>query len=106
MHEAGVPGPERWAESPSAQCLARTRRGGDTGQLFERPGFQLSAATPDVIPAPRPMLHALAKAWWLVRLRGIASILFGILAFVWPGLTLVTLIMLYGAYALVAAPSR
>jgi uncharacterized membrane protein HdeD (DUF308 family) len=61
----------------------------------------MSAATPDVVPAQRPMLHALAKAWWLVLLRGIAGILFGILAFVWPGLTLVTLIMLYGAYALV-----
>ena len=61
----------------------------------------MSAATSEVVPAPRPMLHALAKAWWLVLLRGIAGILFGILAFVWPGLTLVTLIMLYGAYALV-----
>jgi len=51
--------------------------------------------------APRPLLHALAQAWWLVLLRGIAGILFGILAFVWPGLTLLTLILLYGAYALV-----
>ena len=61
----------------------------------------MSAASPDVVPAQRPILHALAKAWWLVLLRGIAGILFGILAFVWPGLTLVTLVMLYGAYALV-----
>jgi uncharacterized membrane protein HdeD (DUF308 family) len=30
------------------------------------------------------MLHALAKNWWLVLLRGIAGIVFGILAFVWP----------------------
>ena len=42
----------------------------------------MSAATPDVVPAQRPMLHALAKAWWLVLLRGIAGILFGVLAFV------------------------
>jgi uncharacterized membrane protein HdeD (DUF308 family) len=47
------------------------------------------------------MLHALAKSWWLVLLRGIAGILFGLLAFVWPGLTLVTLVLLYGVYALV-----
>jgi len=49
----------------------------------------------------RPMLHALAKNWWLLLLRGIAAIVFGVLAFVWPGLTLVTLILFYGAFALV-----
>src|SRR5215813_8157588 len=54
----------------------------------------------DIVPA-RPMLHALAKAWWLVLLRGIAGIVFGVLAFIWPGLTLITLVLLYGAYALV-----
>jgi uncharacterized membrane protein HdeD (DUF308 family) len=47
------------------------------------------------------MLHALAKSWWLVLLRGIAAIVFGVLAFVWPGLTLLTLVLFYGAYALV-----
>ena len=47
------------------------------------------------------MLHALAKNWWLLLLRGIAAIVFGVLAFVWPGLTLVTLILFYGAFALV-----
>jgi uncharacterized membrane protein HdeD (DUF308 family) len=49
----------------------------------------------------RPMLHALAKCWWLLLLRGIGAILFGVLAFIWPGLTLVTLVLLYGAFALV-----
>ena len=48
-----------------------------------------------------PLLHAMAKAWWLVLLRGIASIVFGVLAFAWPGLTLVTLVLFYGAFALV-----
>lgn len=46
-------------------------------------------------------LHALAKNWWLVLLRGIVSILFGLVAFVWPGLTLVTLVLFYGAFALI-----
>ena len=49
----------------------------------------------------RPMLHALVKSWWVLLLRGIAGIAFGILAFIWPGLTLVTLVLLYGAFALV-----
>jgi uncharacterized membrane protein HdeD (DUF308 family) len=48
-----------------------------------------------------PMLHALAQNWWLMLLRGIAAILFGILAFIWPGVTLITLVILYGAYALI-----
>ena len=49
----------------------------------------------------QPMLHALADNWWLLLLRGIASIAFGVLAFIWPGLALVTLVLLYGAFALV-----
>jgi len=36
-----------------------------------------------------------------VLLRGIAAIIFGILAFVWPGVTLLTLVFLWGAYAFV-----
>jgi uncharacterized membrane protein HdeD (DUF308 family) len=54
----------------------------------------------DLKPA-LPGLHALAKNWWLLLLRGIAGIVFGVLAFVWPGITLLTLIIFYGAYALV-----
>jgi uncharacterized membrane protein HdeD (DUF308 family) len=49
---------------------------------------------------PRLLLHALAKNWWLLLLRDICAILFGVLTFVWPGITLLTLVLLYGAYAL------
>jgi uncharacterized membrane protein HdeD (DUF308 family) len=47
------------------------------------------------------MLHALARNWWLVLLKGICAILFGVLTFIWPGISLVSLLLLYGAYALV-----
>lgn len=47
------------------------------------------------------LLPALAENWWLVLLRGIASILFGVLAFVWPGLTVFWLVLLFAAYAIV-----
>jgi uncharacterized membrane protein HdeD (DUF308 family) len=46
------------------------------------------------------LLHSLAKNWWLLLLRGFAAIAFGVLAFFWPGLTLITLTWLWGAYAL------
>jgi len=47
------------------------------------------------------MLHALAKNWWMLLLRGIAAVIFGVLALAWPGMTLLTLILFYGAYALI-----
>ena len=46
------------------------------------------------------MLHALARHWWVLLLRGLCAIAFGILAMTWPGLTLWALVFLFGAYAL------
>jgi uncharacterized membrane protein HdeD (DUF308 family) len=54
------------------------------------------------LPMPHPpLMQTLTRPWWLLLLRGIAAIVFGVLAFAWPGLTLVTLVMLYGAFALI-----
>ncbi len=47
------------------------------------------------------MLVLLARNWWTLLIRGIAAILFGILALIWPGLTLTVLVIFFGAYALV-----
>lgn len=58
-------------------------------------------ATSPLPSLERPILQALGPQWWLVLLRGICAILFGILAFVWPGVTLITLVLLYGVFALV-----
>ncbi len=39
--------------------------------------------------------------WWMPAIAGVVSILFGIAALVWPGLTLVVLTYLFGIYAVV-----
>jgi uncharacterized membrane protein HdeD (DUF308 family) len=62
-----------------------------TLQTNRLPGIGLGSA----------MVHALAKNWWMLLLRGIAAIIFGGLALAWPGMTLLTLILFYGAFALV-----
>ncbi|MGX8272207.1 HdeD family acid-resistance protein [Brevundimonas diminuta] len=44
---------------------------------------------------------ALHRSWWLLLLRGIAAVAFGVLTFVWPQISLLTLILVYGVYALI-----
>jgi uncharacterized membrane protein HdeD (DUF308 family) len=46
-------------------------------------------------------VDALARNWWLVLLRGIAGIVFGIITFFAPGISFAALVLLFGAYAFV-----
>ena len=47
------------------------------------------------------MVTHLARDWWLLTIRGVAGIVFGVGAFVWPGITLAALVLLFGSYVLV-----
>ena len=48
------------------------------------------------------MRQVLSRAWWMLALHGAAALLFGILALAWPGATLVLLVALFAAYAIVS----
>ncbi|HVG97985.1 MAG TPA: DUF308 domain-containing protein [Chloroflexota bacterium] len=54
-----------------------------------------------MVGAPAALIEDLARAWWLVALRGALAIAFAVLAFFWPGVTVTVLLLLFGAYALV-----
>ena len=51
------------------------------------------------------MLGLVAHDWWVFAIRGIAALVFGILAFIWPETTLTVLVVLFGAYVLVDGAS-
>ena len=45
--------------------------------------------------------EGLARNWWLFTLRGIFGIIFGLLALIFPGPTMLSLVILFSAYMLV-----
>jgi len=47
------------------------------------------------------MIETLKRHWWVPVIRGVAAIVFGFIAFAYPGLTLATLVIFFGAWVLV-----
>jgi len=46
------------------------------------------------------MPFVLAGSWWSLVIRGLIAIACGLIALVWPGITLAALVILFGAYGL------
>jgi uncharacterized membrane protein HdeD (DUF308 family) len=47
------------------------------------------------------MGRTLARNWWLIALRGLLGVAFGVIALVFPGATILSLVLLFSAYMLV-----
>ena len=47
------------------------------------------------------MRASIAKNWWALVIRGFLGIGLGVITFIWPGITLASLVILFAAYALV-----
>lgn len=60
----------------------------------------MSNASSQNISAIRRPISAVVERWWVHLLRGIIAIAFGLVAFVWPQMTMLTLLFFYGVFAL------
>lgn len=47
------------------------------------------------------MNNITTRTWSELLLRGLVNVLFGVLAFIWPKMTILILVLLFGAYALI-----
>jgi uncharacterized membrane protein HdeD (DUF308 family) len=54
-----------------------------------------------IVKTKEMLIETLKRHWWVPVLRGVAAIIFGVMAFVYPGLTVAVLVLLFGAWVLV-----
>lgn len=47
------------------------------------------------------MIELMCRQWWVVVLRGVIAVAFGLMAIAWPGITVLALVVIWGVYALV-----
>jgi uncharacterized membrane protein HdeD (DUF308 family) len=54
----------------------------------------------DMGPGP-VLIDAVARDWWLILVRGLAAIALGLVCFIWPAISLLALVLVWGVYTLV-----
>ena len=52
-------------------------------------------------PLADPLNRVLAQNWWAIAIRGVLGILFGVIAFAYTGVTILSLVLVFAAYTLV-----
>jgi uncharacterized membrane protein HdeD (DUF308 family) len=68
------------------------------------PSSQTSSQVPAGIAADTDidaMSAVLAENWWAIAIRGVLAIVFGLIALFMPGVTMLSLVLVFSAYALV-----
>ena len=60
-----------------------------------------NAATIPTKPDPASLGAVLCRNWWAFAIRGALGVLFGLFAFLMPGVTMLSLVILFAAYMLV-----
>src|SRR6266536_3142132 len=70
-----------------------------TGMQYRRRRYTRGVQSPKLREGGL-MVRAVARYWWVVALRGLAALAFGLLALFSPAMTLAVLVLFFGAYAL------
>jgi uncharacterized membrane protein HdeD (DUF308 family) len=96
LHEVSVAGYEG---------RAYTKRAGAAGDLKRRRG-ELSAIDSThkervMSSIVAQMASNLSQSWWLLLLRGIAAIVFGLLIWFQPGISLAAMVLVFGVYVFI-----
>ncbi len=60
-----------------------------------------TSGSSDLFDRTHAMSSLLAQNWWAVALRGVFAIVFALIAFFWPGATLLSFVLFFSAYMLV-----
>jgi uncharacterized membrane protein HdeD (DUF308 family) len=60
-----------------------------------------SRASNELSPVADATSAALAQNWWAIAIRGVLGIIFGMIALFLPGVTMLSLVLVFSAYALV-----
>ncbi|MXQ12705.1 HdeD family acid-resistance protein [Microvirga makkahensis] len=61
----------------------------------------LKPSSYDPLDRAESMSALLARNWWAVALRGVFAVIFALIAFFWPGATILSFVLFFSAYMLV-----